>query len=791
MKLAALSWLGALAAAGAYLALRLWTGVEFQTDLMALMPQEERDAAVQHANDRINDVFGRRIVLLVGHADRTTARTAAGILVQALQGSGMTQLITYRIGEEGYRAVGQMFFPHRMGLLSSSDRARLQEGRGQEIMVRALANIYGPIAFGDAILLRQDPFFLLPTYLASLPLPMSRVVNDEGLLSVSDRGKTFVVIEAELNSNVFSLAAEKQFVRTINASERDLRASAPDIELLRVGSIFYAHAGAVTAIQEVSVIGMISTFTIVVVIFIVFRALRPLWFSLLTVSVGIMCAFSVCFWLYGTLHIGALLFGVSLIGVTVDYSLHYCSEGLSSHSGDAWTRLRRVLPGITLGLVTTLIGYLTLLLAPFPGLHELAVFSAVGLLASFITVVLWLPWFDRDQPAPHRSRRFLLAASWLWTFWEEPKYQRTRIVLVGGCVMLAVIGAARFKVDDDVRRLQSLADDLKLQEFSIRQLIGIGAGTQFFLIQGPDEEAVLEKEEQLTQRLESAKQHGVLAQFQAVSQIIPSIARQRENRALVQDRLIIPFLQAYYDQIGISDRKVPEVDERSFLTPAEIPKNSPLSFMRSLILDNKTEGSSHLVLLNSVVKEEELREIARGLDGVRFIDAAGDFSRLFGEYRRRAVELLALSSLTMMPILIWRYGIMGSLRVLFPPAVALILTPALVALGGQPFTFFNAIALVLVLAISIDYAIFCKEAEVGHKSSTMLGISLATLTTILSFGLLALSSVYAVQAFGITLAVGISLAFLLSPLAGFKQAQHRPRASVLDIGDERHSVSSC
>jgi predicted exporter len=128
---------------------------------------------------------------------------------------------------------------------------------------------------------------------------------------------------------------------------------------------------------------------------------------------------------------------------------------------------------------------------------------------------------------------------------------------------------------------------------------------------------------------------------------------------------------------------------------------------------------------------------------------------------------------------------------LFPPAVALILTPALVALGGQPFTFFNAIALVLVLAISIDYAIFCKEAEVGHKSSTMLGISLATLTTILSFGLLALSSVYAVQAFGITLAVGISLAFLLSPLAGFKQAQHRPRASVLDIGDERHSVSSC
>src|SRR5262249_58069281 len=140
----------------------------------------------------------------------------------------------------------------------------------------------------------------------------------------------------------------------------------------------------------------------------------------------------------------------------------YSSEGLSSHDGDAWTRLRRVLPGITLGLVTTLVGYLTLLLAPFPGLHELAVFSAVGLLASFMTVVLWLPSLDRNQPL-RRGRQLLQAAGWFWAFWEEPTYHRTRMVLVGCCVVLAAAGAARFKVDDDVRGLQSLADDLKRQ----------------------------------------------------------------------------------------------------------------------------------------------------------------------------------------------------------------------------------------------------------------------------------------------------------------------------------------
>ena len=128
--------------------------------------------------------------------------------------------------------------------------------------------------------------------------------------------------------------------------------------------------------------------------------------------------------------------------------------------------------------------------------------------------------------------------------------------------------------------------------------------------------------------------------------------------------------------------------------------------------------------------------------------------------------LLGISALLMAPLMMWRYGWRRGLRVLLPAALAVGATPALVALGGLPFTFFNAIALVLALSISIDYAIFCMEADLARQSTTMLGIWLATLTTILSFGLLALSSVNAVHAFGLTLAVGVTLSFLLSPMAG-------------------------
>jgi predicted exporter len=74
VRLAGLAWLAVVAAAAVYLLLRLHHGVEFQTDLLALLPQEERDVAVQRAKDKVTALLGQRIVVLVGDADRAAGR---------------------------------------------------------------------------------------------------------------------------------------------------------------------------------------------------------------------------------------------------------------------------------------------------------------------------------------------------------------------------------------------------------------------------------------------------------------------------------------------------------------------------------------------------------------------------------------------------------------------------------------------------------------------------------------------------------------------------------------------
>jgi predicted exporter len=251
---------------------------------------------------------------------------------------------------------------------------------------------------------------------------------------------------------------------------------------------------------------------------------------------------------------------------------------------------------------------------------------------------------------------------------------------------------------------------------------------------------------------------------------VPSPARQRENAALVRDRLVGPLLANFQAQLGLAP--TPNViAAETDLTLDRAMTAGAVPFLSDLVLDR----GRHLVALDGLKGEAALRQAIARHDGVKFIDPAGDFTLLLGKYRERAVWLICLSAILMLIPLSWRYGLRGAILVMAPPASALILAPALIALSGHQISFFHVMALILVLSVGVDYAIFCAEIREGRQGSTLLGVGLATLTTLLSFGVLALSSVFAVHAFGLTLLLGVLTAFLLSPIAARATLRRRGR----------------
>ncbi|ALG72919.1 hypothetical protein VY88_15145 [Azospirillum thiophilum] len=759
-RLLAFVWLLVVVAGCAYLGWRVQSGMPLRTDLLALLPREEQDPTLQRANDAVSRALGRRIIALVGSEDRAAARGAATTLARDLIATGLVATVNEGVDPSRLRALGALYFPHRHGLLSDADRTTLLAGRGEDLATRALSQLFGVGGIADAGLLRNDPFLLLPSFLTALPFPLSRLTLDDGMLTVTEKGTTWILVGATLSREPFELEVQSRVVEAFDASASQLAAVHPDLQIKRLGAVFFAQAGASTAIDEATLLSMLELGGTVLLILVVFRRVGPLLHNVLALGVGIAMGFTAGLLLFGELHVAALLFGTSLIGVAVDYGLHYSSGLFDESTPTPADRLAHVLPAITLGLTTTLIGYATLALAPFPGLRQIAVFSAAGLVSAFATVVLWLPLLDRGRTVRHGARMMRMAER-LWTFWETPRLRPLRLAMLAALALAGTVGMMRLHVDDDVRRLQPISPDLARQQAEIQQLIGATTAQQFVLVRAPDDEGALRTEEELADRLVPLVRDGAIAGFQSPAAFVPSAIRQGENMALVRDALETPFLATYRAQTGLPEPTAGTGGSG----PAEPLRLNDAVGTVPMLGELVLAPGLHAVTLQGLTDPAALRAALSGMDGVRLVDPAGDFSALLGKYRERAVLLVAVSALLMVGPLAWRYGWRRAGRTMFPPLSAVTLAPALVALTGESITFFHIMPLILILAIGVDYAIFCAEAGEDRQPVTLLAVWLATLTTLLSFGLLVVSKAGAVHGFGLTMLFGILLAFLLAPLA--------------------------
>jgi predicted exporter len=204
--------------------------------------------------------------------------------------------------------------------------------------------------------------------------------------------------------------------------------------------------------------------------------------------------------------------------------------------------------------------------------------------------------------------------------------------------------------------------------------------------------------------------------------------------------------------------------------------NGPLAEpYRPLWLGPTDDGVAGLVSLQGVANATLLQAQTDDLPGVTLVDRLGELNSVFAATQVSAAELKLASCVLIVLVLILPFGLGGALRIVSLPLLAALCSLASLGWLGQPLTLFSLFGLLLVTAISVDYAILMRE-QVGGAAVSLLGTLLAALTTWLSFGLLAVSSTPAVSNFGLSVSLGLIFSFLLAPWAG----RHVHTASVVE-----------
>ncbi len=752
-------WLAIVVLAGAYLTVHVKTGLPLQTDILALLPAEEQNPAIRKANDIVTRELSRKVVVMVSHAGRDEAREAARAIGAAIEATGLTAPIGDEFSIDRMKRIGALYFPHRNGLLSAENRDLLGQGKGEVVAEKALAQVFGVGTIADAGLLRADPFLLMPDYMLSLPFPRTKIGMDDGLLSATDGTGTHIVLLATLTAEPYALDIQKKLVSALDQAVSRNTAKFPGLEVKRLGAVFYAAAGAKQAVDEASTLSVLSFLGITLLIVFVFRRVRPVFQNLIVVAVGVTCGTAATLWLFGEIHIASLLFGISLIGVAVDYGLYYTTSIFDGGDEAPRARLARVLPGIGLGLLMTAIGYGALAIAPFPGLRQIALFSAIGLVGSCLTVILWLPLGDRSSMPQHGSR-LLASVSALSALWQ---IAGRRKVLFGAALValaLCAVAASRFAVDDDVHHLQALDPGLVVEQKAITGMIGANSANQFLLVSAADDEEALKVQEVLQPALEALHVRGVFSGFQMPAGFVPSMARQTSNAKLVAQYLTAPLEQQQRETLGLEGEMRPPPANAGLSLSKALDANA-VPYLNTLVL----APGLHIVTFQNLTDPVAVKHAVAGMANITFIDPAGDYSVLLEKYRVRMMILTGVFAAIALAILVVRYRGWKGVFLFAIPAITVALTVAVLALIGQAFTFFHAVGLILILVFTLDYTVFGAESRLLAQPVTLLAMGLAAITALLSFGILAVSKVPAVHHFGSTMLIGITLAILITPLA--------------------------
>lgn len=718
------------------------------TDMLAMLPRDEQRPVAAQATQALADAGSRRVSVLIGGGDWGAAQAAADAFLQAL-GDVPAR---HRVGDADQQRWLDLYAPVRQGLMTSQARERLTTASTATLADQALATLHQPVAGPRVGSWAEDPLGLFGQWLAERGQG-SRVRVQDGRLMLtdgSDPGCHFALVLIELPGSGFEIGAVRALMPRLDAATR--AAEARGATVLQAGVPLFAAAASDQAEREIHTIGLGSLLGIVALTLMAFRSLRPRLLVMLSMAVGLLVATSVTLLCFGELHLVTLVFGVSLLGVAENYGTNYFSARQGLPPVERWTMLARQIPVVSLAMATTVIGYAMLALPPFPGLRQVAVFSATGLVAAFVTVLWWFPLLDgQGRMAPTRFAEWLGSRRARW-----PSLGARGLTLLGlGTLLLAAAGASRLRVDDDIRQLQSAPPALVAQQREFARLMQAPGVAQFFVVQGETEQALLEHEEALTARLR-AMGLGV----QAVSDWLPSLRRQREDQALAARRMteLQPVIEERLGQpVSLGRGAAGELTPRAWL---DSPASEP---MRAQWLGWLGDGPASAVLLRGAESRETRDALAAlRLPGVSWVDKVGEVSDLLGRYRVLMIAVLLLGHALTWAALAWRFG-RTSWRALAPTALASVLTVALLALSGQVLQLFHILPLLILLGLGVDYGIFMLEQPGRRETRPFLSVTLAAASTLLSFGLLALSGTPALRAFGLTLLFGVFLAWCLTP----------------------------
>ena len=774
------------------LALLLWAAVvavcvlqilrtPFTADLSAFLPANP-DAQQRLLIEQLQSGLPARTLLIAIEGGDAVQRGAASrALALGLRNSGLFEQV--QNGQtESMAGWGEWLFDNRYALSPAVDAQRFSAAGLRDAIEDTLSLLGTPAGQAIKPTLERDPTGET-LRIAETLIPARAPRSEQGVwMSRSDATDTparalLVALSkapgSDLDAQQRAIAQVRETFATFAPVRESAAATAQaGLSLKLSGAPVFGVNSRAQIETEVRNLAIAGTVLLSSLLLLAFGSLRALGLALLPVVTGVLCGITAVSLVFGGVHGITLGFGATLIGEAVDYAIYYL---IQARAGGATKWLQRGWPTVRLGLLTSICGFGALVFSGFPGLAQLGVFTVAGLAgAAMFTRFVLTELAPQGSPGMGLRKALgqfaLRAADWL------PRLRWPLLAL--GLAAAALLLQRPTLWSAELSSLSPISQEALELDASLRAELSAGDALTLVVVQGASLQTTLESAEAAAARLEPLRSRGALGGFDAVSRWLPSLALQQQRLASLPDAPALQAALAQATQGGpLSAQRlapfVAEVQAARQRAPVDIAalREAGLGPLVDALLLQRKDGSWAALLplqpAADAVDAALVRQALAGLAGADVIEIGPELKRLYARYLSQAQAHALLGALGVLALI--ALTLRSPRRVLSvcqPLALAVLLCMGVLVLSGVSLGILHLVGLLLVVAVGSNYALIFdmlqRQDGPGPDPDTLASLLLANLTTVLSFGLIALSGIPALSAIGRVVALGALLALVLS-----------------------------
>ena len=648
---------------------------------------------------------------------------------------------------KNYDDVLNMIVKYKYQLLPNEIRNYLLNDEAYIVSENSLANFYSPFFIPIVDNVEDDPFFVVNSKINEILVSENNMESRDGIQFINYDNKYNILLNIDMpkkidSDNFFNNLTS--FLSTLETNE--------NIKTYISGVPIHTYYSQKSAQKEITIISIVSLIVICLMFIFVFKSVKPYIISMCTIFLAGASAFLLSSVFFSSIHIFTFVFGTSLIGISIDHSIHFITEWYNEK--DKKEVLKKIFPSMLLGFITTIISYLSLSLTSLTLLKQIALFSIFGLVSSFLTVNIMYPIIFKNDKRVIKDSVINLSKNILVRY---VKLINTKIIAVFFIIVIlvSILTIPRIKVNFSANQLYSTPDFLLESETEVYKRLNTSLAKNIIISRGDTLSKALQAEESIG--------NSFTNNYMAISRVLYSEEMQRDNMKLVEKKLM-PLLRTQINSLDLNESSYNKIMtefsnvKNEILDINAIIDEPSFSDLKKIIVTN---NNKYFLIATSDYNTNNIVKSAN--KDVKIFNINEEINDALDSTAKTALKMAIIAYILIFIAIMIYFNKKQALAIILVQMMSILINLSLHSIFSININIFSIFALILSIGISIDYAIFFSNSA-ADKEITFLAVFLSMMTTVLSFGTLAFSGFIPVKSFGLFLFIGVLSSFIISPI---------------------------